>query len=157
MLRISNATNHVLPPHNATKWYLYLTLLTCSQVFGLEECEVSVTLTLDPSSSTAYRPSVWDSLRNLIMKFVTRKKKTDIIAFDNVPLEKQSNAATCQLPLKCLRQLHISATLLSTLSIYSLIMSLTSFTATYFLYFSLCLAFKVRFSCLLSIIHFHFS
>ena len=43
------------------------------------------------------------------MKFVTRKKKTDIIAFDNVPLEKQSNAATCQLPLKCLRQLHISA------------------------------------------------
>nr|POE89555.1 hypothetical protein CFP56_02276 [Quercus suber] len=63
---------------------------------------------------------------------------------------------------KCLRQLHISAevihifspreagnhdsylgaTLLSTLSIYSLIMSLTSFTATYFLYFSLCLAFK---------------
>ena len=34
------------------------------------------------------------------MKFVTRKKKTDIIAFDNVPLEKQSNAATCQLPQK---------------------------------------------------------
>ena len=53
VLRISNATNHVLPPHNATKWYLYLTLLTCSQIFGLGVCEVSVTLTLDPSSSTA--------------------------------------------------------------------------------------------------------
>ena len=100
-----------------------------------------------------------------------KKKKTDIIPFYNVPWKRNRALPHVNYLRKCPRQLHISAevihspreagnhdsylgaTLLSTLSIYSLIMSLTSFTATYFLY----LAFKVRLSCSLSIIHFHFS